>query len=177
MMIEDTCTRSMQARRQPGVHVHLFCADRNGCISSAILLQRADTGMWGVISGKVETGETHFAAALRETFEETGIVPDAMVDTGIRTRIACRKYCLVVSVFAAVAWGVTGVRLDEENSDWALTPLVQTYQRIQIEGQRAFHAKALSALITTRGATLEPTHGGSHGIGVFGVSGELSERR
>lgn len=46
---------------------------RDGC---ALLVQRAnppDAGLWGYPGGKIETGETVFAAARRELLEETGI--------------------------------------------------------------------------------------------------------
>ena len=40
----------------------------------AVLLQnRADTGGWGLPGGAVELGETAHQAAVRETFEETGV--------------------------------------------------------------------------------------------------------
>lgn len=48
--------------------------------SKLLLLQRGNVqfepGLWGVPAGKVEKGESPDAAALRELFEETGIVID-----------------------------------------------------------------------------------------------------
>ncbi|QIB33313.1 NUDIX hydrolase [Ancylobacter pratisalsi] len=45
-----------------------------------MLVRRAnppDQGLWGFPGGRMEVGETHFDAALRELMEETGIVADA----------------------------------------------------------------------------------------------------
>jgi dATP pyrophosphohydrolase len=43
------------------------------------LLKRADAGFWQGVSGGGEGDETPLEAAKRETFEETGIPPDALV--------------------------------------------------------------------------------------------------
>jgi dATP pyrophosphohydrolase len=54
------------------------------------LLRRADVGWWQGVTGGAEDDETPLEAARRETFEETGIPPDAaftQLDTVIPVRV------------------------------------------------------------------------------------------
>jgi dATP pyrophosphohydrolase len=54
------------------------------------LLRRADLGWWQGVTGGGEDDETPFETARRETFEETGIFPDApflRLDTVIWVRV------------------------------------------------------------------------------------------
>jgi dATP pyrophosphohydrolase len=55
-----------------------------------VLLRRADVGWWQGVTGGAEDDETPLQAARRETFEETGIAPDAAflrLDTVISVRV------------------------------------------------------------------------------------------
>ncbi|MBS7555381.1 NUDIX hydrolase [Ancylobacter dichloromethanicus] len=55
----------------------LALVEREG---SVLLVRRAnppDQGLWGFPGGRVEPGETHLEAALRELSEETGLLADA----------------------------------------------------------------------------------------------------
>jgi len=138
--------RGRQGKKQPGVHIHLFCCGKGNIPSVSVLIQRADNGLWGVISGKIKPGEADREAVFRETLEETGIMPDIMMDTGHRMHIPCQKYCLSVSVFAAVVWGCPMPILNEENQDWEVFPVSVASQQIEIQEQRADHMRALRTL-------------------------------
>ncbi|MTI84981.1 MAG: NUDIX domain-containing protein [Firmicutes bacterium] len=53
---------------RPGVAIVIFDEENN-----VLLQKRADVGLWGILSGHVEPGETVTAAAVREVLEETGL--------------------------------------------------------------------------------------------------------
>ena len=55
----------------------ILAADEQGRI---LLQRRRDTGQWAIPMGKMEFGETPSQCAIRETFEETGVVAEV---TGI----------------------------------------------------------------------------------------------
>lgn len=52
----------------------------SGCL---LLLQRADNHFWGIPGGSMEPGERIEETALRETFEETGLVLEALTLHGV----------------------------------------------------------------------------------------------
>ncbi|WP_375261475.1 NUDIX hydrolase [Palleronia sp.] len=56
---------------------------RNGHVLLARRINPPDEGLWGYPGGHVEHGETAPEAAIRELFEETGVValPSAVLDT------------------------------------------------------------------------------------------------
>lgn len=81
-----------------------------------LLLKRVGTcnwmpDKWGLPGGLIEANETHHAAALRETFEETELKvdPASLVLLSVDKKVAI--------YFSMVYTGV--VKIDEEHSDWA----------------------------------------------------------
>lgn len=46
--------------------------------NQVILQKRRDVRLWAYPGGKVENGETYYQAVIRETFEETGLVVEAV---------------------------------------------------------------------------------------------------
>lgn len=52
----------------PGVAIIIFDENRK-----VLLQKRADVGLWGLLSGHVEPGESIKEAAVREVWEETGL--------------------------------------------------------------------------------------------------------
>lgn len=52
-----------------GIGVHVAVIQEN----AVLLIQRKDFEVWGLPSGEIEAGETPAQAAIRETYEETGL--------------------------------------------------------------------------------------------------------
>ena len=126
-------------RHQPGVHVHLFSIDEEIGTLSALILTRADNGLRGVISGKVDLMESLRDAALREILEETDLEPEVLIDTDIKLTIPCRKYLFEVTVFAGIVNTNKPVLLNQENRAYRFIPVEYSAEYITIEEQRAHH--------------------------------------
>jgi dATP pyrophosphohydrolase len=67
--------------RHDMVNCHVVRPALDGRLGEFLQLRRAPgdygAGMWAIVRGKIELGETASAAALRELREETGLVPEA----------------------------------------------------------------------------------------------------
>jgi ADP-ribose pyrophosphatase YjhB (NUDIX family) len=62
--------KSADATTRIGLGVGVFVVDSGGRI---LLERRSDCGMWGLLGGRVEAGESVAEAAVREVFEESGL--------------------------------------------------------------------------------------------------------
>ncbi|MFC1650344.1 NUDIX domain-containing protein [Candidatus Latescibacterota bacterium] len=123
-------------RRQQGVHIHLFGINNSGKIISTLILTRTDNGLRGIVSGKIEAGESTIEAAKRELYEETRQIPLSLFDTGKRLLIKCKKYEFQVSVFAGLTPHNSTVILNNENKKYAFVPTVFSLSNINIAEQR-----------------------------------------
>lgn len=117
-----------------------------------LLLRRRTRGTWDLPKGKLEPGETPRAGALRETREETGLVPDLVA--GFETRVRVDKperpgrpaYTLEVTFFLGEAPGTARVRLSREHDDARWVGLEEAQQRLDPPGLGAALVDAEAAL-------------------------------
>jgi dATP pyrophosphohydrolase len=107
-----------------------------------LLLLRAPgrrlAGVWQVVHGKIESGETAVQAAIRELREETGLSPQAMwhlefVNTFF---IADMDAVLMCPGFAVEVAADAAVRLQEESSDYRWLPLEEAKATLLWPGQK-----------------------------------------
>lgn len=75
--------------------------------SEYLCLKRADMGVWQGIAGGGEGSEAPLAAAIRETFEETGVKTSAMVDLHSVAKLP------VVDVVGSYLWGENVAEIPE----------------------------------------------------------------
>ena len=138
----------------PAAYVFLFDGDR-------VLLQlRSNTGYydgwWAAAAGHVESGESVFAAAVRETSEELGIVIDADDLAPLTTMHRTAPTGLAVDqrvdfFFACRTWNGTPVPLEHKAAAlrWfdlaALPDNVVHHERQVLEGCRAGNLHAITA--------------------------------
>ena len=137
-------TSTNNLRRQQGVHIHLFGINNNGNIISTLILTRSDNGLRGIISGKIEPGETAFDAARRELVEEIGRIPLALIDTGKKIVVQCNKYEFHVSVFSGLILHNSPLTLNYENSDYEYINTVFSPYHIDITDQRKNHIHCIN---------------------------------
>jgi len=134
----NACIYNM--RLQQGVHIHLFGINNNGNIISTLILTRSDNGLRGIISGKVEVGETTSEAAKRELYEETGLQTIRLYHTGIRLNIPCRKYQFEVQVFTGIIAHGREVRLNDENSMYQYVETHKAFSCMEVgEQKKCYH--------------------------------------
>ncbi|OWJ57833.1 NUDIX hydrolase [Inquilinus limosus] len=105
-----------------------------------LLLRRTRSlaGEWCQVTGAVEPGETGWQAALRETREETGLVPERLYSADICEQFyeAERNVISLLPVFVAVAAPDAEVRLNAEHSEFRWAGFGEAAGMVPFAGQR-----------------------------------------
>jgi dATP pyrophosphohydrolase len=134
------------------IEAHIFRETENGL--EFLLLKRAKgeiyPGLWQMVTGKVELGETAYEAALREIKEETGLKPGRLwVVPNVNTFYSHEMNTItLLPVFAAKVDDKESVKLSEEHtqSNWykpeeAKSNLAWEGQRQSVDLITRYHAK------------------------------------
>ena len=108
-----------------------------------LLLQRAANekvypGIWQVITGSIEEGESAVQAALRELREETGLAAESMYSVPYTTSFYSAhddSVCLV-PVFAAIVAHDADVRLSEEHQRFLWLPPDPAHEKLLLPSHR-----------------------------------------
>jgi 8-oxo-dGTP pyrophosphatase MutT (NUDIX family) len=112
---------------------------RNVSSSPEILLLKSTEGCcWGPPKGHLEGSENGFDAAIRETYEETGISFEQIdVIDGFQELISyqsrSRRFKTVVFYLAKVVNSEVKIRLSSEHNDYAWTNLSEALGLVQLE--------------------------------------------
>ncbi len=90
-----------------------------------LVLRRSDDediypGLWQIVSGRIETGEKAYEAALREMKEETGFTPISLYNTPLTNTFYfyINDSVNVSPVFAAEINSGDAIRLSKEHKDY-----------------------------------------------------------
>jgi dATP pyrophosphohydrolase len=122
------------------IEAHIFRETENGL--QFLLLKRAEKeiypGVWQMITGKVEEGETAYQAAIREIKEETGLKPERLwVVPNVNTFYSHETNEIsMLPVFAAVVKGNVDVIICDEHSDSGWYNAEESKKILAWEGQR-----------------------------------------
>ena len=105
-----------------------------------LLLRRTGTlrGEWCQIAGAIEAGETAWRAALRETTEETRLVPGELYSADICEQFyeADRDAISMLPVFVGFVDGHQKVVLNEEHSHYCWVSFKKALSLVPFAGQR-----------------------------------------
>lgn len=94
-------------------------------------------GIWQVVSGKVDKGETYWQAALRELKEETDLEPASLYEIGAETFYSYYRDCICIHpTFAARVADEAVVAISSEHEDWVWLPFDQALVRLPYPTQR-----------------------------------------
>ncbi len=121
-----------------GISVYLFA--RINQKWHVLLLKRADSlqGSWCQVSGGIRSGEKAWQAALRETQEETGLIPNRFYSANICEQFyhIRRDEIYIAPVFVGFVPEPRQVRLNNEHSDHAWLTMEKAINRLDFAGQR-----------------------------------------
>jgi ADP-ribose pyrophosphatase YjhB (NUDIX family) len=130
-----------------GVAVILIRGDR------LLVMRRATPpflGAWAGVEGAVESGESALGAALRETREETGIVPDGLRALAPEPRrVETERGPVALHVFVGFVADGTEAVLNEEHSEHAWLELGPALERLSLESARRAFAEAYERFVPT----------------------------
>lgn len=122
------------------IEAHLFRDTGNRL--EFLLLKRAEKeiypGLWQMVSGKIKSGETAYAAALREINEETGLIPEKLwVAPKVNSFYSHEKDTItLVPVFAALISIDSGVQISDEHSAYGWYTIEDAEELLAWPGQR-----------------------------------------
>ncbi len=136
----------MSRRDRLGVAVILIRGGR------LLLMKRATPpylGAWAGVEGAVELGESALGAALRETREETGVVPDRLQPLAAEPRrVETERGAVTLHVFVGFVAEGTEVALNEEHSEHAWLELGPALERISVPAARSAFAEAYERFVS-----------------------------
>lgn len=108
--------------------VDVYVLRRAGAGWEVLLLERADgtrcTGAWEVVHGRIERDERPEDAALRETFEETGLAVERLYTTAVQPFYlpATATITLAVVFAAVVQAGEPRLGAEHSRAEWLAMP-------------------------------------------------------
>ncbi|HEX2066897.1 MAG TPA: NUDIX domain-containing protein [Candidatus Thermoplasmatota archaeon] len=123
------------------VDCHVWRRPRAGAEEWLMLLRAPHVilgGTWQMVSGTLEPGETAYAAAARELWEETGLRPVHFYQASYVNRfyLAATDQIILSPVFAAEVAPDAQVRLSGEHTDFAWVGHEEAHRRLPWPGQR-----------------------------------------
>lgn len=106
-----------------------------------LLVKRAKgafRGQWTLVSGRIESGETAWQAAVREVKEETGLKPITVYTSGNTDMFynPVDEVMEVAPVFVVRTQNQEPVTLDEAHDDYCWLPLPRAIDSVAFPGQR-----------------------------------------
>lgn len=121
--------------------VGTIVVDASGAAPQLLLVRRATgplRGLWSLVTGWIEQGETAAQAARREVMEETGIVEARWYAAGYTDRFYNVRADRIELVPLFVAWCVAAptVRLNDENTAFCWTGADTADRMIPFHGHR-----------------------------------------
>lgn len=95
-------------------------------------------GEWCSVAGRIEEGETAWAAALRELKEEAGLVPEAFYSADVCEQVYSHEFdsIMLMPVFVARVASDAAVMLNEEHSEFAWVTCKEAEERLPYPSQR-----------------------------------------
>lgn len=100
-------------------------------------------GQWFQVAGRLEEGETAWAAALRELDEETGLTPERFYASEVCEQFYSHEAdaIMLMPVFVAYVSEAAKVVLNEEHSEFRWASLKEAQAALPFPGQRRILAQ------------------------------------
>ncbi len=121
--------------------------------NALLLAHVTDQSFWDIPKGGAEPGETPMQAALRETFEETGITlqPEALQDLGLMSYTPKKHLHLFKTQLQTSAWDVTLCRCTSffpHHRTGVATPEADAFRWVAQKDISAHCTKNLTTVLT-----------------------------